>query len=101
MTKQKLARKSKTANILLFKTKQWAGEIPAFITMENPHTKERQKQLRIKIKELQKQGAKIIEVHVCLFTSSITITFEYENKIHSVKLNEFAIDIKETIKKIN
>tara|TARA_R110001583_G_scaffold19187_5_gene75437 strand:- start:2732 stop:2971 length:240 start_codon:yes stop_codon:yes gene_type:complete len=78
-----------------------AGEIPAFITMENPHTKERQKQLKIRVKELQKQGAKILEVYVCLYTKNISIKFEYQKSVHSIMLNEFAIDIKETIKKIN
>lgn len=78
-----------------------AGEIPAFNIMENPHTKERQKQLQKRISELKKQGAKVLEVYVCLFTSVITITFDYEKKIYSSKLSEFSIDIKETIKKIN
>ena len=69
--------------------------------MTNTHTKERQKQLTQRVRELKKQGAKVIEVYVCLFTSMITITFEYENKIHKSKLSEFSIDIKETIKKLN
>tara|TARA_R100001244_G_scaffold19724_2_gene20544 strand:+ start:2370 stop:2579 length:210 start_codon:yes stop_codon:yes gene_type:complete len=69
--------------------------------MINAHSKERQKQLQQRVRELKKQGAKVIEVYVCLFTSNITITFEYEGKRHAAKLSEFAIDIKETIKKIN
>ena len=69
--------------------------------MENPHTKERQKQLKIRVKELQKQGAKILEVYVCLYTKDISIKFEYQKSVHSIMLNEFAIDIKETMKKIN
>tara|TARA_R110000737_G_scaffold19522_5_gene37755 strand:- start:54 stop:290 length:237 start_codon:yes stop_codon:yes gene_type:complete len=76
-----------------------AGEIPAFITMENPHTKERQKQLRIRIKELQKQGAKILEVYVCLYTKNISIKFEFENETHETNLGDFYIDIKKTINK--
>lgn len=69
--------------------------------MINAHSKERQKQLQQRVRELKKQGAKVIEVYVCLFTSIITITFKYDGKIHTAKLSEFAIDIKETIKKIN
>ena len=67
--------------------------------MENPHTKERQKQLKIRIKELQKQGAKILEVYVCLYTKNISIKFEYQKEIHETKLGDFYIDIEKTINK--
>lgn len=64
----------------------------------NAHSKSRQKQLQRRVKELQKQGATIIEVYVCLFTSVITITFEYKNQIHKSRLSEFSIDLEKTIK---
>ena len=69
--------------------------------MENPHTQERQKKLRIRIRELQKQGAQINEVYVCMFTKKITINFDFEGTTHKADFDEFCVDLKKTIKKIN
>jgi hypothetical protein len=69
--------------------------------MENPHTKEREKQVKIRIKELQKQGAKILEVYVCLYTKNITIHFEFEGKKHTIDFDKFSVDLQKTIKKNN
>ena len=74
-------------------------KFPPFIIMENPHTKEREKQVKIRIKELQKQGAKILEVYVCLYSKKITIHFEFEGKKHTIDFDEFSVDLQKTIKK--